>query len=173
MVTTIVEEYAAGKNLTTQHRQKVADKLKNTLKHVKAGDKARVVSTWVKTAMEELCEEYGFQYKELWTGRDKQSAKMWLVDISKQGLEAKEALRPIIKNWVLLHTNLQNEKGLRLILFAFPTFRQIFKFRREIDNWVITHDVPKRETSIRYEAKHFEEDAKGFTPLPTDKKGEY
>lgn len=102
--------------------------------------KPTLAAAEITQAMRMFCEEVGLTFSDIWTKREFGSAKNWLRLCESEGIRPRQQLRSVVRNWTRFRQGvLQNDEGRNITLRETVSFTEYFKWRRQIDAWLVAH----------------------------------
>ena len=85
--------------------------------------------------MERFCEQEGIRYFEIRTRKLNGQVRNWLKEVE----DPEEKLKEVILQWEHFYEFIYTEKGTLIFISPQVNFEQYYKFRREIDRWILMY----------------------------------
>jgi hypothetical protein len=106
----------------------------------------------VKVLFKALVEEYygGYEYTESWIQEMYGSATNWLKYARERNQTPQDILREVIENWESIV--IQDQWGNPIQLSLYPKFKEYFKYREKIHDWLASHSDESKEDEIEESA---------------------
>lgn len=104
--------------------------------------KKPLTAKMIPVFLKECCEDVGssLKYNDDWTKKLYGQAKNWLTACERSGINPRKRLRELCKRWdLLLEAHLKNDAGMPINLTTTISFDLYYKYRRQIDSWIIDH----------------------------------
>uniref|UniRef100_A0A6M3LVN6 Uncharacterized protein n=2 Tax=viral metagenome TaxID=1070528 RepID=A0A6M3LVN6_9ZZZZ len=128
-----------------------------------------VTASVIPALMRDFVEEPGIVYSEGAVSKAEEkkihgSMKNWLTYCERDGVDPREQLRKVCENWIHFSVGqLVREDGTTIVLpDRIVSFNNYFKYRREIDRWLVQDALDEDNKVIDLDEKRQERDEGGI-----------